>query len=92
MKTSTAIDNMGGLVGNGGIDYFSPSLDLGGVTANFMVNWTPEASNTFVGEGGVSTGSALYGSGQALGVNLSAQGFSVGAYVVVDHTPRAAHL
>ncbi len=80
MKTSTAIDNMGGLVGNGGIDYFSPSFDLGGATASFMLNWTPEASNTFVGEGGVSTGSALYGSGGAFGLNVSTGGFSLGAY------------
>ena len=81
MKTSTAIDNMGGLVGNGQIDYFSPSFDLGGASASFMFNWTPEASNTFVGEGGVSTGAALYGSGQALGVNISSGGLSAGAYV-----------
>jgi len=80
MKTSTAIDNMGGLVGNGQIDYFSPSFDLGGASASFMFAWAPEASNTAVGEGGISTSSSSYGSGQALGVNLSANGFSVGAY------------
>ena len=80
MKTSTAIDNMGALLGNGGIDYYSPSFDLGGATASFMLNLTPEVSGTAVGEGGVSTSSVDRGSGQALGVNLSMGGISAGAY------------
>ena len=80
MKTSTAIDNMGALLGNGGVDYYSPSFDLGGASASFMVNWTPEASGTAVGEGGVSTGSATRGSGSALGINVSMGGISAGAY------------
>ena len=80
MKTSTAIDNVGGLIANGGIDYYSPSFDIGGATASFMINYTPEASNTAVGEGGVSTSSADRGSGQAAGVNISMGGISAGAY------------
>ena len=80
MKTSTAIDNMGALLGNGGIDYSSPSFDLGGVSASFKYNYTPEASSTAVGEGGVSTGHATFASGQALGVDLSMNGISIGAF------------
>ena len=80
MKTSTAIDNMGALLGNGGIDYSSPSFDLGGVSASFVYNYTPEVSGTAVGEGGVSTSSVTRGSGQALGINLSMGGISAGAY------------
>ena len=38
MSTSTAIDNMGALLGNGGIDYRSPSIDLGGASASFKYN------------------------------------------------------
>ena len=60
MKTSTAIDNMGALLGNGGIDYRSPSFDLGGVTASFKYNFTPEASGAAVGEGGVATSSTTW--------------------------------
>jgi len=71
---------MGALLGNGGIDYRSPSFDVGGATASFKYNFTPEASNTAVGEGGVSTSSSDYGSGQALGVDVSMAGFSVGAF------------
>ena len=81
MSTSTVIDNMGALLGNGGIDYRSPSFDVMGVSASFKYNFTPEASGTAVGEGGVSTGSADYASGQAFGVDLSMNGFAVGAFV-----------
>ena len=83
MKTSTAIDNMGALLGNGGIDYSSPSIDLGGTgaTMSFKYNITPEASGTAVGEGGVAGSSATLASGQALGVDLAMGGFSAGAFV-----------
>ena len=80
MKTSTAIDNMGALLGNGGIDYRSPSFDLMGGTASFKYNYTPEASGSAVGEGGVSASHATLASGQALGIDLSYNGFSVGAF------------
>ena len=80
MSTSTAIDNMGALLGNGGIDYHSPSFDLGGATASFKYNFTPEASGAAVGEGGVSSSHDSLASGQALGVDVSMAGFSVGAF------------
>ena len=80
MATSTALDNMGGLLGNGQIDYFSPSFDLGGGSASFMYAWAPEASNTAITEGGVSTSSVDRGSGWAAGINISAAGLSAGAY------------
>ena len=79
MKTSTAIDNMGSLLGNGGIDYRSPSFDVMGVSASFKYNFTPEAGAA-VGEGGVAAGDAHWAGGQALGIDLSMNGFSVGAY------------
>ena len=79
MKTSTAIDNIGSKLGNGGIDYRSPSFDLGGATASFKYNLTPEIGDA-VGEGGVAAGDAHWAGGQALGIDLSMNGFSVGAY------------
>ena len=80
MKTSTAIDNMGAELGNGGVDYGSPSFDLGGATASFKYNFTPEASGAAVGEGGVSSAHATFASGQALGVDIVMGGISVGAF------------
>ena len=79
MKTSTAIDNMGALLGNGGIDYRSPSFDLGGATASFKYNLTPEIGDA-VGEGGVAAGHGTWAGGQALGIDISMAGLSVGAY------------
>ena len=81
MKTSTAIDNMGSLLGNGGIDYRSPSFDVMGVSASFKYNWTPEASGAAVGEGGVSSSSTEMASGQALGVDLAMGGLAIGGFV-----------
>jgi len=89
MKTSTAIDNMGGLLANGQIDYFSPSIELGGATASFMLAWAPEASNTAVIEGGVSTADVSRGSGHAAGVNISTGGFSLGAYAATAEDDSA---
>jgi len=80
MSTSTAIDNMGSLLGNGGIDYHSPSFDVGGATASFKYNFTPEASGSAVGEGGVSASSGTMASGSALGVDVAMGGLSVGAF------------
>ena len=81
MKTTTAIDSMGAGLGNGGIDYYSPALDIMGASVDFMLNYTPEASGTAVGEGGVSTAHATLASGQAAGVNIGYGAAKVGAYV-----------
>ena len=71
---------MGALLGNGGIDYRSPSFDLGGVTASFKYNITPEIGDA-VGEGGVAAGHVEWAGGQALGVDLAMGGLSVGGFV-----------
>jgi outer membrane protein OmpU len=80
MKTSTAIDNMGALLGNGGIDYRSPSFDMGGASVSFKYNFTPEASGSAVGEGGVAASHDSLQSGQALGVDVSMGGISFGLF------------
>ncbi len=79
-KDSAAIDNIGADHGNGGIDYTSPAIDLMGASITLMAGYVPEASATAVGEGGVSTGSALWGSGQSFGAVVSYGGFTVGGY------------
>jgi len=79
-KDSTAIDNIGADHGNGGIDYVSPAIDLMGASITLMYNYIPEASATAVGEGGVSTGSAIWGSGSAVGATVSYAGVTIGGY------------
>ena len=80
MKTSTAIDNIGAAMDNGQIMYMSPSFDIAGISASFMAEYAPEASDAAIGDGGVSTSSNLWSSGQGLGVKLSGMGFTAGAY------------
>ena len=79
-KDSAAIDNIGADHGNGGVDYVSPAIDVMGASITLMAGYVPEASATAVGEGGVSTGSALWGSGQSFGATVSYGGFTVGGY------------
>ena len=80
MKTSTAIDNIGASMDNGQILYMSPAYDIGGFSASLMAEYAPEASDAAVTDGGVSTSSNLWSSGQGLGIKLSGMGISAGAY------------
>jgi outer membrane protein OmpU len=80
MKTSTAIDNIGAAMDNGQIMYMSPAFDIAGFSASFMAEYAPEASDGAVTDGGVSTSSNLWSSGQGLGVKVSGMGISAGAY------------
>ena len=80
MITSTAIDNIGASMDNGQIMYMSPAFDIAGMSASFMAEYAPEASDAAVTDGGVSTSSNLWSSGQGLGIKLSGMGISAGAY------------
>ena len=79
MKTTTAIDSVGSLSDGNSVMYSSPSIDVGGASASFMLGYTPEASDTATGEGAVAGNSATYGSGTAAGVNVSVGGLTAGA-------------
>ena len=79
MKTTTAIDSVGSLSDGNSVMYSSPSFDLGGGSASFMLGYTPEAGDAATGEGGVSAQSATYGSGTTAGVNISYGGLTAGA-------------
>ena len=79
MATSTAIDNIGASMDNGVIDYTSPAIDLGGVSATLMLAYNPDGSDTNAGEGGVSK-SSVFGKGQAAGITLAFEGLTLGAF------------
>ena len=49
MKTTTAIDSVGSLTDGNAVMYSSPSFDIGGGSASFMLGYTPEASDTATG-------------------------------------------
>ena len=80
MKTSTAIDNMGALTDGNAVMYTSPSFDLAGASASFMLGFTPEAGDSATGEGGVAAQSAAYGSAKELGIKIGYAGLTAGAY------------
>jgi outer membrane protein OmpU len=79
-KTTTAIDSIGSLLDNGGIDYTSPAIDLMGASITLRYGMVPEAGDTATGEGGVSTAHATYASGSQYGANISYGGFEIGGY------------
>ena len=80
MATTTAIDSLGALSDGNAVMYSSPSFDLGGATASFMLGYTPEAGDAATGEGGVAAQSANYGSSTTAGVNISVAGLSAGIF------------
>ena len=80
MKTTTAIDSVGSLSDGNSVMYSSPSIDVGGASASFMLGYTPEASDTATGEGAVAGNSASYGSATTAGVVVSVGGLTAGAF------------
>ena len=80
MKTSTAMDNLGAAHDDGQILYDSPSIDLMGASVSFGLEYAPEASDSAIGDGEVSTSSGLYSSASGARVNLSYGPLSAGAY------------
>ncbi len=80
MKTTTAIDSVGSLSDGNSVMYSSPSIDVGGASASFMLGYTPEASDTATGEGAVAGNSATYGSATTAGVVVSVGGLTAGAF------------
>jgi hypothetical protein len=80
MATQTAIDSVGANMGNSSLMYFGPTVDLGGFGVQVMAGYAPEASNTAVTDGGVSTSSNLWSSGSELGIKVSGMGITAGAY------------
>ena len=70
---------VGAALDNNSLVYNSPSFDLGGMTASFDVEYSPEATGTSPNDGG-SQHSATYGSGHSLGVTLSGAGLTLGVY------------
>jgi len=64
------------------IVYNSPSFDLGGVSASFDLEYSPQASSTSngVNDGGSSAASDDFGSAMGAGVTLSYDALKVGVY------------
>ena len=70
---------VGNRLDNNSLVYNSPSFDLGGMSASFDIEYSPEANGTSPNDGG-STQSADVGNGRSLGVTLSGAGLTLGVY------------
>ena len=70
---------VGNRLDNNSIVYNSPSFDLGGMSASFDIEYSPEANGTSPNDGG-STQSADVGNGRSLGVTLKGAGLTFGIY------------
>ena len=85
-QISDAIQTTANVVGNQNdsnmIVYNSPSFDLGGVSASFDLEYSPQASSTseVVNDGGSVSSTDDFGSATGVGVTLSYDALKVGVY------------
>jgi len=77
--TTLSANLVGSRLDNNSLIYNSPSFDLGGMTASFDVEYTPEASGTSPNDGGVQE-STDFNDGRSLGVTLAGGGLTLGVY------------
>ena len=70
---------VGNRLDDNSITYNSPSFDLGGMSASFDVEYSPEATGTSPNDGGSQAGIDI-GAGRSLGVTLSGAGLTLGVY------------
>jgi outer membrane protein OmpU len=70
---------VGNKLDNNSLIYNSPSYDLGGMSASFDIEYTPEATGTSPNDGG-SQHAADVGNGRSLGVTLKGAGLTFGIY------------
>ena len=96
-QISDAIQTTANVVGNQNdsnmIVYNSPSFDLGGVSASFDLEYSPQASSTSeaVADGGSVSSSDEFGSALGAGVTLSYDALKVGVYAAeIERTTPAA--
>jgi len=71
---------VGDQMGNNAIMYASPSYDIMGAAINFGAEFSPQASNNAVNDGGSVTYSPTIGAGIGLGITGSMSGVTVGVY------------
>jgi len=88
-KAYEEIDDMGGttlsanLVGsyldNNSLVYASPSMDMGGMSVSFDLEYSPEASGSSPNDGGTQH-STEFNSAQSVGITASGGGLTLGVY------------
>jgi len=76
-------NSMGSVMGNGGLTWAAPSMDLGGASASLVLGWVPNADGVGVSDGSVGTHITTFGDGFDAGLTVTTDmGLKVGAYVM----------
>jgi len=73
-------NKVGDFMDNNVIAYTSPTFDLGGASLTIDAAYSPEATDSRVGDGANPAHSTTIGDGKELGVTLAYEGFKAGVY------------
>ena len=83
----TTANRVGTIHDSNMIVYNSPSFDLGGITASFDLEYSPNANATGSNDGGSASADNNFGSATGAGVTLSYDALKVGVYgAEIDRT------
>ena len=77
---STTANQLGNFMDNNHIMYTPPAVELMGATFQAHVGYSPQATDTKVGDGGQSTYSQTFGAGHELGLTITYEGLKAGFY------------
>ena len=76
----TVSNKVGDFMDNNHVSYTSPTLDMMGATITAHLEYSPQASDTTVGDGGQVTYSATIGEGKGAGITIGYEGLKLGFY------------
>jgi len=76
----TASNKVGDFMDNNHISYTSPTFDMMGATITGHLEYSPQASDTTVGDGGSVAYSSTIGAGAGAGVTIGYEGLKIGVY------------
>ena len=76
----TVSNKVGDFMDNNSVMYTTPTLDLMGASVTAHLGYSPQASDTAVGDGGSVTYSADIGTGKEAGITVAYEGLKLGFY------------
>jgi outer membrane protein OmpU len=76
----TVANKVGDFMDNNSVMYTSPTLEMMGASITASVGYSPQASDTAVGDGSQATYSAAVGAGKEAGVTIAYEGLKLGFY------------
>jgi len=77
---ANSADPVGNQLDSGSLTYNSPQFEFQGGTVSFDFDYSPQADDAAIGDGGVGAESTVVGQGEGLGITASHSGLKIGAY------------